>query len=198
MTENLHRYILMTLHDIYFYILLIISTFLCRFSGAEDVVMAFSRSEAEDRRQWPRPPRTSTPRPSIPARRPHPASPRPARDPQQQETPQTQHWWAQEKDGCLGRGKTGRGKGKDTAGGCTALRPGLFPTTTPPHASRHTHYLRCTRVGHCGLKPRSNKADGENTHRLCGWLSNVVFLLFFFFCGRGGFCFVSFKSVLRL
>ena len=153
----------------------------CRhFSGAEDVVMAFSRSETEDRRQWPSapPPSHSTPL--------HPTPPpsHPARDPQQ---PKLHNHVTDELRRGGAPGRDGRGGEETPGGGCLAL-PQPFPhPPTPPRTSWHTitwDALKCFTVGWS----LGNKAVSENTHRLCGWISNVVFffsfwwVLYYFVC----------------
>lgn len=131
-------------------------------------------------------PVTFAPRSSLIPLPLHPALPpsRPARDPQQPKTPQTRHWWAQERT----PGGGGREGEETPGGGCLAL-PQPFPPPTPPHTSWHTitwDALKCFTVGWS----LGSKAVSENTHRLCGWISNVVF--FSFFLWVGWFCFVLF------
>lgn len=132
----------------------------CRFSGAEDVVMAFSRSEAEDRRQWPWAPLPPTFTPqcihltSPPTPFPHVIH---------RATPQTRHWWAQER------------RGRDSTRWLPRSRPPPPPPPTPPSFAAGWNLSR--------------EAVNENTHRLwmnikcsfflffSGWVCFVLFCL---------------------
>lgn len=134
----------------------------------------------------------SDPRPPLPLIPPHCISPRPpppsrpARDPQQ---PKLHNHVTDELRRRGAPGRDGRG-GEETPGGSCLALPQPFPhPLTPPRTSWHTitwDALKCFTVGWS----LGNKAVSENTHRLCGWISNVVFSLF------DGFCIIS--SVLRL
>lgn len=154
--------------------------------------MAFSRSETEDRRQWP-----------LPPSRPHSTPPHLAMPPSRMWstptlTPQTQHWWAQERRGTW-EGKWGVGGGvhreggEETPGGVRLPLPHRLapPPTPPPPPDTSWHTITWDALT-CFTEGRSlgNKEVSGNTHRLCGWISNVVsfsfssggFVLYYFVC----------------
>lgn len=151
------------------------------FTGAEDVVMAFSRSETEDRRQWPLPFPALIP--------PHCISPCPRPIPyvihtNLNSTNTTLMSSGEERH--LGEGL--RRRGRDTRG----WLPRSPSSSYTPDTSWHTitwDALKCFTEGWS----LGNKEVGENTHRLCGWISNVVS---FSFCWVVLFCIIL--SVLRL
>lgn len=140
--------------------------------------MAFSRSETEDRRQWPWAPPSFLMPHCIPPRPPS----RPARDPQR---PKLHKHDTDElrRGGAPGRDRRG---GEETpGGGCLALLPPhprllLIQAGTPLPEMHSSASLRGWSLG--------NKAVSENTHRLCGWISNVVFFV-------GGLVFVLYYFV---
>lgn len=93
------------------------------------------------------------------------------------QSPQTQHWWAQERRSTW---KAQRRRGRDTRRWLPRSPP-PFSILTPPHTSCHTitwDALKRVTVGWS----LGTKAVSENTHKLCGWISNVVFV---FVCGGG-------------
>lgn len=112
----------------------------CHFSGAEDVVTAFSRSETEDRRQWP-----------LPFSRPHSAPvhlamPRHVRSPTP--TPQTTLLSSGEVRHQVEGGGRLKRREETAGGGCLAVPP----SSSHPDTSWHTLPEMHSKL-RCGLKP---------------------------------------------
>lgn len=144
--------------------------------------MAFSRSETEDRRQWPWAPPSHLSALHPITLHPVPAPVLPRTWSTTTQTPQTQHQWAQERRGTW---KEQRRRGRDTRR-WLPRSPQPFSIPTPPRTSCHTSTWDALEWVTVGWS-LGTKAVSENTHELCGWISNVVFVSLY---GLGQFCFV--------
>lgn len=116
----------------------------------------------------------------------HPTPPPsgPARDPQRPRLHKPWHWRAQERRGTR---KGQKRRGRDTRRWLPRSPPAFSILTPPPHKLAH-HYLRCTQVGHCGLKPWQQ--GSQLKHSQIVWMNikcSFVFCFFLFLVGGFGF-----------
>lgn len=105
------------------------------------------------------------------------------------QTPQTRHWRAQEREGHL-EGTEEEGKRHQE------VAASLSPTLFHPDSSSHQlprHYLRCTQVGHCGLKLWHQGSQWNYSQIV--WMNITCSVFFFCFFSLWGVGFVLYYLV---